>query len=61
MQRRLMKALEDLATRYDDSVRNSVGGVVQFTYGDDGLDPTYLEGDGEPVEFARTWRHTKVS
>ncbi|EFP75753.2 hypothetical protein PGT21_012768 [Puccinia graminis f. sp. tritici] len=61
MQRRLMKALEDLATRYDDSVRNSVGGVVQFTYGDDGLDPTYLEGDGEPVEFARTWRHTKAT
>ncbi|POW18023.1 hypothetical protein PSTT_00252 [Puccinia striiformis] len=61
MQRRLMKALEDLATRYDDSVRNSVGGIVQFTYGDDGLDPTYLEGDGEPVEFARTWRHTKAT
>lgn len=60
MQRRLMKALEDLSTRYDDSVRNSIGGVVQFTYGDDGLDPTYLEGDGEPVEFARTWRHSKV-
>ncbi|EGG07581.1 uncharacterized protein MELLADRAFT_47986 [Melampsora larici-populina 98AG31] len=61
MQRRLMKALEDLSTRYDDSVRNSVGGVVQFTYGDDGLDPTYLEGDGEPVEFARTWRHSKAT
>lgn len=61
MQRRLMKALEDLATRYDDSVRNSVGGIVQFTYGDDGLDPTYLEGTkGEPVQFDRTWRHTRV-
>ncbi|EGG02301.1 uncharacterized protein MELLADRAFT_91367 [Melampsora larici-populina 98AG31] len=54
-----MKALEDLYTRYDDSVRNLVGGVVQFTYGDDRLDPTYLEGDGEPVEFAQTWRHSK--
>ncbi|EGG10339.1 uncharacterized protein MELLADRAFT_94451 [Melampsora larici-populina 98AG31] len=60
MQRLLMKALEDLYTRYDDSVRNSVGGVVQFTYGDDRLDPTYLEGDGEPVEFAQTWRHSKI-
>lgn len=60
MQRRLMKALEDLSTRYDDSVRNSSGGVVQFTYGDDGLDPSALEGDGKPIEFERTWRHTKV-
>ena len=30
MQRRLMKALEDLVTHYDSSVRNAVGGVVQF-------------------------------
>ncbi|CAE7102077.1 unnamed protein product, partial [Rhizoctonia solani] len=37
MARRLMKALEDLTTQYDLSVRNSVGGVVQFTFGDDGL------------------------
>jgi hypothetical protein len=42
------------------SVRNSSGGVVQFTYGDDGLDPTHLEGDIEPVDFKRTWRHTVV-
>jgi DNA-directed RNA polymerase III subunit RPC1 len=60
MQRRLMKALEDLSTRYDLSVRNSVGGVIQFTYGDDGLDPMYLEGDGQPVEFVRLWKHTRV-
>ncbi|KAI8459810.1 DNA-directed RNA polymerase III subunit C1 [Phakopsora pachyrhizi] len=61
MQRRLMKALEDLSTRYDDSVRSSSGGIVQFTYGDDGLDPTYLEGDGTPVEFVRTWRHARAT
>jgi len=58
MQRRLMKALEDLSTHYDLSVRNSVGGVVQFTYGDDGLDPAELEGDALPVEYHRTWRHS---
>ncbi len=40
MQRRLMKALEDLSANYDLSVRNAVGGVVQFKYGDDGLDPS---------------------
>jgi DNA-directed RNA polymerase III subunit RPC1 len=39
MQRRLMKALEDLSTHYDNTVRNSKFGVVQFVYGDDGLDP----------------------
>ena len=42
MARRLMKALEDLSLRYDNSVRNSV--VVQFTYtyGDDSLDPSKM-------------------
>ncbi|OMH85058.1 DNA-directed RNA polymerase III subunit RPC1 [Zancudomyces culisetae] len=59
MQRRLMKALEDLSTQYDTSVRNSVGDVVQFTYGDDGLDPSCLEGDGFPVEFVRNWTYVE--
>ena len=57
MQRRLMKALEDLTTMYDLSVRNSEGGVVQFQYGDDGLDPGCLEGDAQPVELMRSWKH----
>jgi len=34
-----MKALEDLSIHYDNTVRNSYGQVVQFRYGDDGLDP----------------------
>ncbi|KAK2196493.1 bifunctional RNA polymerase [Babesia duncani] len=37
MQRRLMKALEDLAICYDYTVRTSDGQIVQFIYGDDGL------------------------
>lgn len=53
MQRRLMKALEDLAVQYDYSVRNSTGIVVQFDYGNDRLDPTLMEGDECPVEFKR--------
>jgi len=60
MQRRLMKALEDLTTQYDLSVRNSTGGVVQFQYGDDGLDPACLEGDAQPLDMDRSWRHAKV-
>lgn len=61
MQRRLMKALEDLVTHYDGSVRNAAGGVVQFRYGDDGLDPACLEGDAQPLEFLRAWSHASVS
>ncbi|KAI9595031.1 beta and beta-prime subunits of DNA dependent RNA-polymerase [Syncephalis fuscata] len=58
MQRRLMKALEDLTTHYDLSVRTSSGGVIQFEYGSDGLDPACLEGsDGTPVAFERNLRH----
>ncbi|OLL24291.1 DNA-directed RNA polymerase III subunit rpc1 [Neolecta irregularis DAH-3] len=57
MSRRLMKSLEDLSAQYDGTVRTSNGGIVQFTYGADGLDPTYLEGNGRPVEFVRTWNH----
>ncbi|WVN88031.1 uncharacterized protein L203_103230 [Cryptococcus depauperatus CBS 7841] len=57
MARRLMKALEDLCTGYDLSVRNSVGGIVQFQYGDDMLDPACLEGDATPVEYVRSWAH----
>ena len=39
MQRRLMKALEDLTVHYDGTVRTACGEVVQLTYGDDGLNP----------------------
>lgn len=55
-----MKALEDLTTQYDLSVRNSVGGVVQFKYGDDGLDPQCLEGEAQPIQYARAWTHAMV-
>jgi len=60
MQRRLMKALEDLTTQYDLSVRNSTGGVVQFRYGDDGLDPACLEGDAQPIDLNRSLKHSLV-
>jgi DNA-directed RNA polymerase III subunit RPC1 len=60
MQRRLMKALEDLTTQYDLSVRNGTGGVVQFCFGDDGLDPACLEGDAQPIDFVRAWSHATV-
>ena len=59
MQRRLMKALEDLSAQYDSTVRNSTGGIVQFVYGDDGLDPSCMEGDGCPVSFEHNLLHAQ--
>jgi DNA-directed RNA polymerase III subunit RPC1 len=53
MARRLMKALEDLSLQYDGTVRNSELTVVQFSYGDDGLNPQYMEGDDRPVDFQK--------
>ncbi|RCK65164.1 DNA-directed RNA polymerase III subunit RPC1 [Candida viswanathii] len=58
MSRRLMKSLEDLSTQYDNTVRNSSNGIVQFTYGGDGLDPYDMEGDAKPVNFNRQWDHS---
>ena len=50
-----MKALECLTVQYDGSVRNSEGNVVQYTYGDDGLDPSMMEAaNGRPIHFERT-------
>uniref|UniRef100_A0A452Y3Z1 DNA-directed RNA polymerase n=4 Tax=Triticinae TaxID=1648030 RepID=A0A452Y3Z1_AEGTS len=46
MSRRLMKGLEDLSVFYDQTVRNASGGIVQFVYGDDGMDPVKMEGKG---------------
>lgn len=40
LQRCLVKHLEELKVGYDFTVRNGEGGVVQFLYGEDGLDPT---------------------
>jgi len=52
MQRRLMKALEDLSLKYDMTVRTSNSDVVQFAFGDDGLNPAKMEGSAsKPLDF----------
>ena len=43
IQRRLVKAMEDVMAKYDGTVRNSLGDVVQFVYGEDGLDGGHIE------------------
>lgn len=39
MQRRLVNALQDLSSQYDQTVRNSSGDIVQFKFGNDNIDP----------------------
>lgn len=53
MQRRFMKALEDLSIKYDQTVRMSTEHIVQFTYGDDGLDPMFMDDNNQPVSLNR--------
>lgn len=60
MQRRLVKALEDLVSHYDGSVRNSCGDVIQFTYGDDCLDPTNMEDGSQLINLDRLLEHVSA-
>ena len=43
IQRRLVKALEDVMVKYDGTVRNSIGHVIQFIYGEDGMAGELIE------------------
>ncbi|MBU0758582.1 MAG: DNA-directed RNA polymerase subunit A' [Nanoarchaeota archaeon] len=42
--RRLANAMQDLKVEYDYSVRNATQKIIQFSYGDDGLDVSKTEG-----------------
>ena len=35
--------MESLSVRYDGTVRNQVEQIIQFSYGEDGLDGTHVE------------------
>jgi len=57
-----MKGLEDLSVFYDQTVRNASGGIVQFLYGDDGMDPAKMEGrDGTPLNLDQLFMKVTVS
>ena len=43
IQRRLVKAMEDAKIYYDNTVRNAGGSVIQFIYGEDGMDGCKIE------------------
>eukprot|EP00941_MAST-03F_sp_MAST-3F-sp1_P002846 g2846.t1 len=54
LQRCLVKHLEDLRVHYDQSVRDSDGNIVQFLYGEDGIDVSraaFLSGDDAQLSF----------
>jgi DNA-directed RNA polymerase subunit A' len=50
MERRLVNALQDLRVEYDGTVRDSRGRIVQFTAGEDGIDPAKSDGGEVHVE-----------
>ena len=48
LQRRLVNALQDLEVKYDGTVKETRGMIVQFQYGEDGVDASrrdYASGD----------------
>ncbi|EDK37008.1 hypothetical protein PGUG_01105 [Meyerozyma guilliermondii ATCC 6260] len=62
IQRRLVKALEDIMVHYDGTTRNSLGDIIQFVYGEDGVDGTQVESQsvdvipGTDESFERRYR-----
>ena len=52
MQRRLINALEHLKIEYDQTVRDPHGNLIQFVYGEDGIDPAKSD-HGEAVNISR--------
>jgi len=49
IQRRLIKGMEDLMVSYDMTVRTNKGKLVEFSYGDDGIDPIKVENQPMPL------------
>lgn len=49
IQRRLVKAMEDVKVHYDNTVRNAKGSVVQYIYGEDGMDGCKIESQFVPT------------
>lgn len=51
LQRRLVNALQDLEVKYDGTVRETRDVIVQFQYGEDGIDPMKSDyGEGVNVQ-----------
>jgi DNA-directed RNA polymerase subunit A' len=59
MQRRLINALEHIRLEYDETVRNSAGDIIQFSYGEDGVDPAKSD-HGKAVNVSRLIEQIKI-
>ncbi|MEM2995300.1 MAG: DNA-directed RNA polymerase subunit A' [Candidatus Bathyarchaeia archaeon] len=60
MQRRLINALEHIRLEYDGTVRNSAGDIIQFKYGEDGVDPAKSD-HGKAVNVSRLVEQLKIA
>lgn len=60
IQRRLIKSMEDLMVYYDGTVRNSRGQIVQFLYGEDGMDSRWIEDQSIPTLHMKLRDMTRV-
>ncbi|MEM3626979.1 MAG: DNA-directed RNA polymerase subunit A' [Candidatus Bathyarchaeia archaeon] len=60
MQRRLINALEHIRLEYDGTVRNSAGDIIQFKYGEDGVDPAKSD-HGKAVNVSRLVEQIKIA
>jgi DNA-directed RNA polymerase subunit A' len=60
MQRRLINALEHIRLEYDGTVRNSAGDIIQFKYGEDGVDPAKSD-HGKAVNVSRLIEQIKIA
>jgi DNA-directed RNA polymerase II subunit RPB1 len=49
IQRRLVKAMEDAKIQYDNTVRTAVGSIIQYIYGEDGMDGCKIETQIIPI------------
>jgi DNA-directed RNA polymerase subunit A' len=52
MQRRLINALQDLRVEYDQTVRDDRSAIIQFRYGEDGVDPSRSD-NGKAVNMGK--------
>ena len=59
MQRRLINALEHIRLEYDGTVRDSAGDIIQFMYGEDGVDPAKSD-HGKAVNVRRLIDQIKI-
>jgi DNA-directed RNA polymerase beta' subunit len=49
IQRRLVKAMEDVKVYYDNTVRNAKNSIIQYIYGEDGMDGCKIESHYIPT------------